>query len=488
MRKKTVPEKPKVIKMIRRAVSILLSVAMLVTVSTACSSEKTAWKVSLPAHVEGAIFGGNSDDSIPVTVIFDADWITKDDNTKYNKKLAAFASLLSVDTYFREKDLQKGTQNRLLFDDLDAGEYTFTTMLTKLGFTDVKHVESFKEKEYLTDTNDSVTLNLAFRNVSEKYDVYVVAIRGCLSAGEWVSVYDPGADTDLYDDITGNHEEWTDRNVLKGFDVAANRAYEIISGFMDSHENAAKNKCVLITGHSRGAAIAEKVGAMFEDGKNIKSYTYAFNSPSVTTDKNAQNYKTIFNIYDSGDYYIDSMPFSNEELYRYGKTIEMDIKNSQNTLEKIKKIKGRDDYVSMTSENKNKHREIFGRLFKDRNSLYEWKSFSEEFDNETSAAKRHDEIAAIISRDTGLGLENYCRISDIGKTDGGKYEITVEYCDEAAFYSTCMILAYGKSASDAVKLLFKNNNDMCDLADFIVDNTKMINGGHLLVNGYAMCQ
>ena len=55
--------------------TVILSIALL----AGCGSTATTY----PAHVEGALFGGASDDSIAVDVTFDSKWITKNDNTKY---------------------------------------------------------------------------------------------------------------------------------------------------------------------------------------------------------------------------------------------------------------------------------------------------------------------------------------------------------------------------------------------------------------------
>lgn len=475
-------------KFSRKLAVWMLAAGLLITLCTACASRKNSWKVSMPAHVEGAVFGGKSDDSIPVTVDFDVDWITKEDNTGYSSKLAAFAALLSADAYFREKDLGKGTPNRLLFDDANPDDYTFTEALTKLGFTDVKHVESNTEKTYSEDPDDSIIMNMGYRHVSSEYDVYVVVLRGCYSAGEWMSAFDPGADSDSYEELTGNHPEWTNKKVLKGFDVAANRACDIINEFIVSHENPAAQTCILLTGHSRGGAIAEVIGARLEDEKKVKSFTYTFNSPSVTTEETAADYQTIFNVFDSGDLLRDVMTFSEEKTYRYGRTVEKDIIGSADILETLGKLKGRDDFLNMGPDLREKYRELFGTCFTDRASLYEKKSFTEEFDDEASASERKTELSSIISKESGFGLENYCIVRDPEITETGKYALTVDYCDAATLFSISKILTYGKTAYDAVISFYQGDTNVCALADFIMANALAIKSGHSLVNSYAICE
>lgn len=182
--------------------------------------------------VQGAIFGGNGKDRIQTSVSFDPKWVTGNDNTEYNKDLAAFAALLSDDVYFRTKDADKGVPNRVLYEGETEEEYDWTNFLKKAGFSEVKHIESYKEKECAGDGSDSATLLLAHGAVSGKYDLYAVVLRGCFSAQEWVSIYDPGCPDEAYTELTGEHPEWTDGDCYKGLDIARNRAMEFIDAFM----------------------------------------------------------------------------------------------------------------------------------------------------------------------------------------------------------------------------------------------------------------
>lgn len=467
-----------------KALSLMLVAVFLIGTLTGCATN-TSKNISLPAIVEGSIFGGKNDDSIAVTVEFNKDWITKADNTVYNKNLAAVSALLSADSYFREKDLDKGTQNRVLIDGISKEEYTFTTMLEALGFPETRHVESFKEKTYETDGNDSVTMNLGYCSTN-KNDVYIAVIRGCFSAGEWISAFDPGAITDSYVMLTGEHPEWTDKNCLKGIDVAANRAFEIIDEFISAHDDGAKPNCILITGHSRGGDIAQIVGAKFEDNPEIKSYTYTFNASAVTMDETAQSYKSIFNVFDSGDLFSDGLPFKNEAYYRFGKTMPVDISSSSEIRSEIQKLKGRDDYCSLETAFVEEYRELFGGRFASRESLYESRSITEEFEEEAAATQRFEELSALIGKDTGLGLEEYCNLHEVETKDDGKYAITLEYYDAGVLISLAEAFAYGEAAANGVKSLFGSDDEICGIIDFVLLHGTEIKGGHLLANSYII--
>lgn len=471
--------------MFKKILPFLLISAMLAGILASCSNTQNNPTFNVPVHVEGSIFGGKSDDSIALNAVFNADWLTKEDNGKYSKDLAAFSALLSADSYFREKDLAKGTQNRVLPDDVTGDKYTFTTLLEKMGFTETKHVESYKEKEYEYDTNDSVTMNLGHCTTKDGFDVFVVVIRGCFSAGEWVSAFDVGSDNPVYEEMSGIHPEWTDHSLHKGMGIAANRAIEIIDGFVAEHDDQGKPNCILITGHSRGGGIAEIVGANYEDKTEFKSFTYAFNSTGVTNDKHANHYATIFNIFDSGDLYSQMLPFFNEKLYRYGIEISENISGNNKMRESVASLTGRTDYRSVSNENINDYALRFWQCFENRNSLCYIQTDTGIFVDEEYAKVCHNGIASAAE---SLGLGEMFTISEVTLNDEGKYDLSIEYYKYALLISLSKILAYGQSAADTVRSVFISNIGICNLTDFILDNSEDIAGGHLIVNSYILAQ
>lgn len=464
----------------KRIIPIFLVAAVIIGALSSCSDKSVhSDDVLIPAHAEGSIFSGISDGNIGLTIRYNPDWLTEYDNTEYNADLAAFSALLSADSYFREKDLSKGTQNRVIPDGTE--DYTFTTLLNALGFSDTLHIESFREKEYETDTNDSVTMNLAHTVASEKYDVYIAVVRGCFSAGEWMSAFDAGTVDD------DNHPEWKNRTNMKGIDIAANRAFEFISEYISAHDDAGKPNRILITGHSRGGAISEVLGAMFEDMEDITSYTYAFNSMAVSTDADVRNYQTVFNIFDAGDMYTNFLPFGQEQFYRYGKVLTKDISSSDEIKNAISELKGRSDFLSASSQISDSYASVFGKRFANRDSLSEVLSVNEEFgDDSKKADERLTELNSIISGDTGLGLEGLCSVEK-EETDG-KYSVRIQYSSAAALFAVGKVFTYGQTAGEAVKSLFKGDSGVCDIVDFIISHSGEMSGGHLIINSYVLCR
>lgn len=465
----------------KRFIAIILTAVLLLSSLAGCGGSETVTK---NVHVEGSIFGGKSDDSIAAELKFNPDWITKGDNNKYNKDLAAFAALLSADSYFREKDLAKGTQNRVLVDESNAEEYDFTSLLRELGFTDTKHIESFKEKEYSADQNDSVTMNMGYMK-SGKNGIYVVAIRGCFSSGEWVSAFDLGSDSENYNALTGEHPEWKNTDVFKGLDVAAARAMEFINEFIAEHEGEADKNYILVTGHSRGGSIAQIAGARLAGDSAVNSVTYTFNSLPVTSSSTAEECPAVFNITDDGDFFGHLFAFGSEPLYRYGTTLDLNAADSGEALAEIASLKGRDDYTALTAEQIAEYTELFGAHFTDRAALYEEKVFYRSIDtaDPKDVDAEVDRLNSIISAETGLGLEGLasaCLPSD--------HTISVEYCDAAQIQCIGKVLTYGASAAEAAKDLFSADTEFCAIIDFITSHFAEISGGHLLVDTYALTQ
>ena len=487
----------------KKIIAILLVSAFLCASFYGCAQTEPQRKETKTYNVtvQGSVFGGADDDRISLTVAFDPTWITEDDNGTYNGDLAAFAAVLSDDVYFRKKDLDRGTQNRVIYEGENEEEYDWTAFLKEVGFSEVEYIESYKAREYSGDSNDSATLLLAHTVSDEKYDIFVFVLRGCFSAQEWISVYDPGSPDENYVAITGEHSEWTDEKAYKGLDIAKNRAMKFIDDFIEKYGNPELEDCVLVTGHSRGGGLANMIGAEMEGRKSIRSCAYTFNAPGVTLNANAGEYRTVFNIYDKNDYYIDPMPFANEKFLRYGKDVSAAVDGSSEIRAEIARLKGRDDFIGMTAETKAEFAEMFGRRFPDRSSLYVIKTVTEAFDSEQEAIARAEECISLIGSQ-GLGLEPLCRIlgSDgnplsadgaepaqaVTLTDDGKYKVSLSYCDGALLTSFAKSLAYGEAAYQGVLQLFRQENDACAVLDILMSNAAGIGGGHLLINSFVI--
>lgn len=456
---------------------------MLVALSFLCGF---ALAEPLSVTVEGAIFCGTAGESISFVTDFSPDWITDPAADVYDPDLARFTAVLSTDIYYREKDLPKGTQNRVLFEGEDPEQYDWTALLKKIGFTDAEYTESFRIRTPETDPNDSVTLLMAWQNISDLYDAYIFVIRGSFSIQEWLSAFDPGAGSESYTALTGEHPEWTDPDRCKGFDVARGRAMEMIDAFMAAHGSPDREDRILVTGHSRGGSIANLIGAELEDRSDVVSRTYTFNAAGVTVDPSAGQYTTVFNLFDSNDFFADVFPFADEGFVRYGKDLTLPILESEEVLDALTEMKGENSFISLNAEQKSAYAELFCALFPDRNSICNTRTLTMTLSGQEEAGIALADREKWIGSAEGLGLEDLCRVSLSDPDDTGKYTLTTEYSGLALLAGYAKTMAYGPAAYDVFSSLFAGDGQAVAIADFLINNLEAINCSHRLINAYIL--
>ena len=241
-------------------------------------------------------------------------------NTTYSKDIAKLSILYASDIY---KDLYvqftSGTT---------GGSDTATNFGKKLGLNDVK---SYKvtASEYDVDKNDVTEFFVGHKKIVYKgviREILVVAVRGTNATNaEWSSNFDVGADTKEYYDAMGDsHPHWKNKQNHKGFDVASNRVYEKLTSYINTYISADAEVSMLVTGHSRGAAIANILSQMYTDNTDYKVFGYTFAAPNTTTAKNAASYKNIFNIINKDDI-IPYLPLSQWGFKNYGVTKSISV-------------------------------------------------------------------------------------------------------------------------------------------------------------------
>lgn len=467
--------------------TLLLTVCLILTVVTVSAE-------SVPVQIEGSIFGGSAGESVYLTAAFSDEWLTAPDTDVYNPDLAKFASVLCADVYFRVKDLGSPKLNRVLFEGEDPEQYDWTALIRRFGFTDAEYLETAKMEAPGTDPDDSVTVLMAGKTADDQHDVYVFAFRGSYSIQEWGSAFDTGADTDLYTAVTGEHPDWTDRRCFKSADVAANRAMRLLDAFMEKTGSPDRQKCILVTGHSRGGMIANRVGAILEKREDCISRTYTFNSPGITLDPEAGEYRTIFNIADRNDFFTDPLPFANENFLRYGRDLMLPVCDSEDVIQTIAALKGRNEFISLTAEQQETYRGMFRKMFPDRAALYETRILSISADSMEEAEKALTDRKRYLSSEEGFGLEVYCRVYGSGENGtiaadaDGKYTVTLEYSGAALLAAYAKELAYGQASQSIFNGLFDGDEQAIGLSDFFMGNLAEINGSHRLINSYALSE
>lgn len=205
-----------------------------------------------------------------------------EDATKESSKLAKYAFGLSVST----------------FDKLEIESY-----LKASNFTNIK------KEGY--DSNVRASYTIASKDIDDT-KVVILALRGFNYTSEWEYNFQIGSE--------GNHN---------GLNSASNYVYNALNSYV-SEFNLEKTK-ILITGYSKGGAIAGLIGNKILTETNLvpnsNLYVYTYEAPRASIAKDATN---IFNYINEADLIVNLIP---EEygLNRVGNEISI-YKNNINTL------------------------------------------------------------------------------------------------------------------------------------------------------------
>ena len=193
---------------------------------------------------------------------------------------------------------------------------------------DVVSCYDYNRKATYSD-NDFVAFSVAQKKViknGEVYYLYIVPVRGTPGSGEWYSNFRLGKNNG------GNHE---------GFYKAAEEVSNVLTTEWFSKDRAdSDHRKILITGHSRGAAVANIVAgklsdeAVYAKRNSIFGYTYA--CPAVSKNANT-GYTNIYNYNNNSDV-IPALPLETWGYKRYGQTITLDtsVEQYNNFLQRFK--------------------------------------------------------------------------------------------------------------------------------------------------------
>ena len=242
-------------------------------------------------------------------------------NTVYYNDLSKLAVLYASDIYTGcYMEVNRGAT---------GGTDEATSFGKLFGIQDAEDIH-ITAAEYAVDKDDLTEFFVGHRTIyrnGQKKELVILSVRGTNGTNaEWTSNFDVGADTmDYYNAVGFNHPHWKDLSNHKGFDVATNRVLEKYAAYEKRHGlDKMNNKVILITGHSRGAAIANLLGAHFEDRADYKSYTYTFAAPYATTHSDASAYRTVFNVVNSDDL-VPYLPMYEWGFRKYGVTYTLSV-------------------------------------------------------------------------------------------------------------------------------------------------------------------
>lgn len=166
--------------------------------------------------------------------------------------------------------------------------------------------------------NDQCAYSIASKTISSskgKQSLVIVNIRGTpLNANEWLS------------NININDSSKTENKIHSGFGKASEVIRTALISYLLRNKIDPTDSFILITGHSRGAAVSNLLAVkLYEDNffKPENFYVYTFASPNVTTFAEAQDnkYNFIWNIVNAEDI-VPTLPFfrNNWHFIKYGQT------------------------------------------------------------------------------------------------------------------------------------------------------------------------
>lgn len=239
---------------------------------------------------------------------FDEGWFSGEKHSafKYNHSLARFLCLFADSSY---TDVFSEPEENLLRKNYRA-----------LGIKD-----SAMEFHYDVNYSDSIWGNdqcaCSFASLEitlpdgRKRNLILAVIRGTpFNSNEWLS------------NLNINDTGGTQNDMHKGFALAASVTHTQLISYMLRHKIVPSESCILITGHSRGAAVANILSKLLLEDDFFSEgdiYTYTFASPNTTTDISAHDdkYGFIWNIVNPEDV-VPTVPLNrgNWLFTKYGHT------------------------------------------------------------------------------------------------------------------------------------------------------------------------
>lgn len=277
--------------------------------------KKSQWNFTTEyfSTVENVIMATNYDSQKTANILtaWNDAWFTRP-ATVYNHDLATAAAVLSGAVYV---DNASG----------DNGSGSIESALEKLGFDKILPYDfnyAYTNLPAFVFCDDgAVSFCLAVKEIENKSEagpIYLLAIivQGTthsfsLFDGEWLSNLCTGLGTEH-----------------SGFLAASTRLNEVLTDYSNQLRGQgyllnADNTSYFLTGHSRGAAVANLIAAQLS--KSIGSdhvYAYTFATPTVSKIAQMVGYENIFNIINPDDI-VPRMPLVADGYSRYGIDLEL---------------------------------------------------------------------------------------------------------------------------------------------------------------------
>ena len=263
----------------------LMLAGMLAGASLAISTP--AW--AMPAEVNLMVGSVSAAGEVPLTYKWDKEWL-QDDSYMYNHGLARICGAISSTVYLQEQG-------------------ALTRLWSELGGEE-DSVRDFHYQRIEPEYKDKSGYSFGQMALPNGDTLVLVAIRGTTGQQEWLSNLNIADATHR----KGRYHE--------GFEKSARLLLQDLYAYLEEYGIAEEQAAFLVTGHSRGAAVADLVGAFLdrgepdENGRVFKArpervFTYTFATPSSCTvigERRAGLYQNIFNVINAEDA-VPELPF-----------------------------------------------------------------------------------------------------------------------------------------------------------------------------------
>lgn len=267
---------------------------------------------------------------------------------QYNSNIATMSSLFAACAY------NGSTYNGL----------TISQFMAQHG---IKDIQDYKLASLYNDSDLSEAYighkKVTYNGVTK--EIIVVVVRGTNETiEEWTSNFDIGSTAQAK-----KFPDWKVKANHKGFDVATTRILKCLDEY-ESKSYLDKNvqKTYWVMGHSRGAGIANLIGArLIDSSKDV--YTYTFAAPNTTTASDADNedkYKGIYNVINKEDF-VSCLPVKQWGFKHYGKSYVVSI--SANYEKEWEALTGIKDYNPDTI-GMDKTLDQISKIINNRNDAY----------------------------------------------------------------------------------------------------------------------
>lgn len=251
------------------------------------------------------------------TLTLDSSWFNQDSNS-YNHELSKLSSQLVMLGY--------------------TDEETVKSALLDLGFEE-NNIEINKKT-----ARNEVNYYIASKNIEFDGKTYTLVLTSLIGSYyyQWYSNFDPLGRDRKKDNLKTYAKDSEMERYHIGFADAKEFAYLKLNNFLEKHK-LSDNIKLLITGHSRGAAAANLLGAkIIKNGcvgdikiKKEDLFTYTFATPNnaklTKNEKSNKDYKRIFNIVNPEDFVTKVLPTA-WGYSKYGTTYTLPSKSNTNAL------------------------------------------------------------------------------------------------------------------------------------------------------------